>query len=49
MSGPYVDADDRLIRDAEWDEEFGHLDPIAEVDLERVQDDYERTLGWGCD
>lgn len=30
--------------------EHGHLDPIADDHIERVQDDYERHfLGWGCD
>lgn len=39
----------QLLDAAQWDDEHAHLDPVADEHLDRVQDDYERSLGWGCD
>lgn len=39
----------RRLDAAQWDAEHSHADPVTQEHLDRVQDDYERSIGWGVD
>lgn len=39
-------TDEQRIAAAEDEREHGRRDPAAEAHLQRVQDDYERAIGW---